>query len=207
MSRSLFISVEGIEGAGKSTQVVWIKECLEEAGKQVVVTREPGGTAIGEAVRALLLDPVNAGMADDTELLMMFSSRAEHIAKVIQPALSADKCVVCDRFTDATYAYQGGGRGIPYHRIAILEDWVQGPLRPDLTFVLDVPVAIGLERARRRSGRDRFEREDIAFFSRVRDAYIERVRRQPERYCLIDAAPPSTVVKASITEVLKAWVA
>jgi len=207
VNRGLFISVEGIEGAGKSTQVVWIKECLEEAGKEVVVTREPGGTGIGEAVRALLLDPTNAGMADDTELLMMFSSRAEHIAKVIQPALSADKCVVCDRFTDATYAYQGGGRGIPSHRIAILEDWVQGPLRPDLTFVLDVPIAIGLERASRRSGRDRFEREDITFFSRVRDAYIERARQQPERYCLIDAAPPSTVVKASIMEVLKAWVA
>ena len=207
MSKGLFITVEGIEGAGKSTQVDCIKEYLEEAGNDVVVTREPGGTAIGEAVRALVLDPANAGLADDTELLMMFSSRAEHIARIIQPALSADKFIVCDRFTDATYAYQGGGRGIPYHRIAILEDWVQGTLRPDLTFVLDVPVTIGLERARRRSGKDRFEREDIAFFNRVRDAYIERVRQHPERYHLIDAAPPSTAVRASIMEVLEAWVA
>jgi dTMP kinase len=206
MRRGLFITVEGIEGAGKSTQVEHIQEYLEETGKDVVVTREPGGTAIGEAVRALLLDPGSGGMADDTELLMMFSSRAEHIAKVIQPALSADKCVVCDRFTDATYAYQGGGRGIPYHRISILEDWVQGALHPDLTFVLDVPVTIGLERARRRSGKDRFEREDIAFFNRVRDAYIERVRQEPERYHLIDAAPPSTAVRASIMEVLEACV-
>ena len=142
-----FITVEGSEGVGKSSNLAFIENYLRHAGIDIVRTREPGGTPLGEAIRELLLDARQRAMCDDTELLMMFAARAQHLAEVIRPALATGKWVLCDRFTDATYAYQGGGRGIPMERIGVLEDWVQGALRPDHTLLLDMPVAAGLERA------------------------------------------------------------
>ena len=142
-----FITLEGGEGVGKSSNLEFIRRHLEAAGKAVIVTREPGGTPLGEQVRGLLLDHRHNGMSADAELLLMFAARAEHLAQVIRPALAAGRWVLCDRFTDATYAYQGGGRGIATERIAVLETWVQGDLRPDLTLLLDAPVAVGMARA------------------------------------------------------------
>jgi len=197
-----FITVEGGEGAGKSTNIEWLRSRLEAAGKSVVVTREPGGTALGEEIRALLLGHRSDGMAVDSELLLMFAARAEHIARVIHPALDRGDWVVCDRFTDATYAYQGGGRGIEASRIARLEAFVQGTLRPDCTLLLDLPVAEGLLRAGRRSDPDRFEAESLAFFERVRSCYLERARALPERYRVIDAGLPLAAVRNQIDRVI-----
>ncbi|HHS83419.1 MAG TPA: dTMP kinase [Gammaproteobacteria bacterium] len=202
-----FITVEGGEGAGKSSNLAFVRRYLEQHGKQLVVTREPGGTSLGEAIRALLLDHRNNEITDDTELLLMFAARAQHIAEVIRPALEQGKWVLCDRFTDATYAYQGGGRGISRERIAVLEQWVQQGLEPDLTLLLDIPVLQGLERAGQRSAPDRFEREQNAFFERVRAAYLEQVRRNPQRYRVIDASKPLEQVQRSIAEVLAQWLA
>lgn len=193
-----FITIEGIEGAGKSTQLDTVRRRLDEAGIGVVVTREPGGTPIGEAVRGLLLDPENRGMDPDTELLLMFAARAEHVSKVIRPALEAGRWVLSDRFTDATFAYQGGGRGVAAERIAALETWVQGDLRPDLTLLLDLPVEAGLARIAGRGHPDRFEREERAFFQRIRDNYLVRARAEPERFHRIDAAAPVEEVSAAV---------
>ncbi len=193
-----FITVEGVEGAGKSTQAVFLHDYLEAVGQRVVLTREPGGTGLGEQLRALLLDHREDGMAADSELLLMFAARAEHLARVIRPALENGDWVVCDRFTDATYAYQGGGRAIPWVRIAVLEDWVQGPLRPELTLLLDLPVREGLARAGRRGLNDRFESEDLAFFQRVRSAYLDLAKRHPQRYRVIDADRPVEVVRGAV---------
>lgn len=168
----------------------------------MVATREPGGTTLGEGIRALLLEPGNRDMAPDCELLLVFAARAQHLAQVIRPALARGSWVVCDRFTDATYAYQGGGRAIASERIAILEDWVQGHLRPDLTLVLDLPVRLGLERARRRAAEDRFELEAEPFFERVRAAYLARARQHPARYRVIDARPPPAEVNARLVQAL-----
>ena len=165
-----FITVEGSEGVGKSSNLDFIESLLREAGKDVVRTREPGGTELGETLRGILLDARQKAICDDAELLLMFAARAQHLAEVIRPALAAGKWVLCDRFTDATYAYQGGGRGIPFDRIAVLEQWVQGDLRPDLTLLLDMPVEAGLARAGARSEPDRFEQEQTTFFERVRRA-------------------------------------
>ncbi len=200
-----FITVEGGEGAGKSSNLDFVRRYLEQHGRQLVVTREPGGTSLGEAIRALLLDHRNNRITDDTELLLMFAARAQHLAEVIRPALEQGKWVLCDRFTDATYAYQGGGRGIARERIAVLEQWVQQGLKPDLTLLLDIPVQQGLERAGQRSTPDRFEREQIAFFERVRAAYLEQARRYPERYRVIDASQPLDRVQQSLAEVLGEW--
>ncbi len=205
--KGCFITIEGGEGAGKSSNLDFVRRYLEQRGKPVVVTREPGGTPLGEAIRALLLDRGNGKMADDTELLLMFAARAQHLAELIRPALDAGKWVLCDRFTDATYAYQGGGRGIPRERIAVLEQWVQRGLQPDLTLLLDIPVDQGLARARARSDPDRFESEQIAFFERVRAAYLEQARRSPERYRVIDATRPLEQVQRSLAEILDAWLA
>ena len=182
-----FITLEGIEGAGKSTQLEVVRACLEERGISVMTSREPGGTPIAERIRSVLLDPESQGIAADTELLLMFAARAEHLAQSILPALRRGTWVVCDRFTDATYAYQGGGRGIDTDRIAVLEKYVQGSLRPDLTILLDLDVSAGLARAGRRSAPDRFESETIRFFEGVRQAYLERAARYPERIRVIDA--------------------
>lgn len=200
--RGRFITVEGTEGAGKSTNLAFIRDYLEAAGTSVVVTREPGGTELGEEIRQLLLGHRETAMGADCELLLMFAARAEHLAKVIWPALEAGHWVLCDRFTDATYAYQGGGRGIDRARIAQLENWAQGDFRPDRVLVLDVPVATGRERAGRRSAPDRFEAEEVAFFERVRACYLERARAAPQRYRVIDAARPLEQVQAALARVL-----
>jgi dTMP kinase len=197
-SKGRFITLEGIEGAGKSTQLAVARRCLEDKGIRVVVTREPGGSPIGERIRALLLDPGCKGMATDAELLLMFAARAEHIAKTIRPALEQGVWVLCDRFTDATYAYQGGGRGVDPARIAFLEDFVQGHLRPDLTLLLDLSVACGLARAGKRSAPDRFESETQRFFEEVREAYLVIAESQPQRVRLIDAALPLQQVSEQV---------
>jgi len=202
MNRGLFITLEGGEGAGKSTSLAFVREFLEQAGRRVLVTREPGGTPLGEKIRELLLHG-RANMDVDTELLLMFAARAEHLARVIRPALANGAYVVCDRFTDATYAYQGGGRGVPEARIRILEDWVQQGLRPDLTLLLDIPVEQGLERAGQRSAPDRFEREKIDFFERVRNCYLAAAASEPQRIRVIDAACDIPQVQAQLRSVLE----
>ena len=200
--RGRFITVEGIEGAGKSTQVAAIRDILATRNIKAVTTREPGGTPLSEAVRELLLNPDNRGMATDTELLLVFAARAEHLQRVVLPALDAGHWVVCDRFTDATFAYQGGGRGADARRIEILEDWVQDSLRPDLTLLLDLPVALGFERVESRGRRDRFERENRAFFERIRNTYLDRARAAPNRYRIIDAAQPVAKVTEAVVQAI-----
>ncbi|MDH1631372.1 dTMP kinase [Pseudomonas mosselii] len=194
----LFITLEGPEGAGKSTNREYLAARLREQGVDVVMTREPGGTPLAERIRELLLAPSEERMAVDTELLLMFAARAQHLAEVIRPALARGAVVLCDRFTDATYAYQGGGRGLPVERIAILEAFVQGQLRPDLTLVFDLPVEVGLARAAARGRLDRFEQEGQAFFEAVRQAYLQRAGQQPQRYRLLDAAQPLSAVQQAI---------
>ena len=196
--RGRFITVEGPEGCGKSTNLAAIRETLEAAGHAVVATREPGGTPLGEAVRELLLGHREVELGLDAELLLMFAARAQHLEQVIRPALEAGRWVVCDRFTDATYAYQGGGRGVPGDRIATLEEWVQDGLRPDLTLLLDLPVAEGLHRAGQRSAPDRFEREQQDFFERVRAAYLAHAEAEPGRFRVIDAGRPLVEVNAAV---------
>lgn len=198
MGDALFITLEGIEGVGKSTAVDTVTQTLESLGHDVTTTREPGGTAIGERIRELLLDPATCELSDTGELLLMFAARAQHLAQVIRPALAQGRAVVCDRFTDATYAYQGGGRGLAHDLIADCERLVHGDLQPALTLLLDAPVATGLARAGRRGPGDRFERETVAFFERVRAAYLERAAALPERFLVIDAAGPLAQVSAAI---------
>ncbi|MCU7923627.1 MAG: dTMP kinase [Candidatus Thiodiazotropha sp. (ex Dulcina madagascariensis)] len=200
-----FITVEGGEGAGKSSNLAFIQTLLEAAGKRVLFTREPGGTPLGEAIRELLLGHKHTGMADDTELLLMFAARAEHLQRKILPALEQGAWVLCDRFTDASFAYQGAGRGIADDRIALLERFVQGELRPDLTLLLDLPVEIGMERAGNRSQPDRFEREEVSFFEMVREGYLRIAAREPERVRVIDASPALEVVQQQIADVIQAY--
>ena len=207
MSRGIFITVEGIEGAGKTTTIETLCTHLEHQGIRVVNTREPGGTQLGEAVRELLLSKEIPPMHPDTELILMFAARAEHLQQVIEPALDNGEWVVCDRFTDATYAYQGGGRGIPPDRIATLEQWVQGSLRPDLTVLLDLDVELGLSRARRRSIEDRFELEALSFFERVRRIYLSRAAQDPERFRIVDASHSQGQVCAELKTLMDAFVA
>jgi len=197
-----FITLEGIEGVGKTSNLRYIKELLEEAGRDCVVTREPGGTNLGESLRGLLLSHSDENMSADTELLMMFAARAEHLSKVILPALENGQTVLCDRFTEATYAYQGGGRQLDVDKISELEDWVQGELRPDLTVILDAPVEIGRARAGKRSDPDRIEKEQDDFFQRVREAYIELANHYPHRICLVDASLTLPEVQQQIREKL-----
>ena len=183
-----FITLEGGEGAGKTTCLKHIEKRIKEAGIDLCVTREPGGTRTGEKIREILLDRGNFDILDETELMLMFAARAQHLNELIRPTLAADTWVLCDRFTDATYAYQGGGRGISSERIAELEKWVQQGLKPDLTLLLDLPVEVGLERAGQRSTPDRFESENIAFMERMRSSYLEIARREPERMKIIDSS-------------------
>ena len=186
MASGKFISIEGIEGVGKTTHCELIVECISRAGHDVVRTREPGGTELGEAIRALLLNPSLPPMAPITELMLMFAARAEHLDKVIGPALERGTWVVCDRFTDATYAYQGGGRGLDKQTIATLETLAQGTLRPHLTVLLDVPVELALSRATARGTPDRFELEQIEFFERVRRHFLDIAAREPHRVTVVD---------------------
>lgn len=200
-----FITLEGIEGAGKSTCMAEVLNVLKENGRKVLETREPGGTPLGEALRQLLLGHQHTGMHEDTELLLMFAARAEHLHQKILPALQSGQWVLCDRFTDASYAYQGGGRGMDMKRIATLEAWVQGDVRPHLTLLMDLPVAQGLERAGKRSSPDRFESETLAFFERVRQAYLDIAGRDPDRVKIIDASRTLTEVQAQVRAVIKTF--
>lgn len=200
-----FITLEGIEGVGKTSNLRFIQELLESSEHSCVVTREPGGTNLGEALRGLLLSHSDDNMSADAELLMMFAARAEHLNKVILPALEKDQTVLCDRFTEATYAYQGGGRRLDVDKIEGLENWVQGDLRPDLTIILDAPVEVGRARAGSRSEPDRIEKEQDDFFQRVRNAYIELAKQHPHRICLIDASVELNAVQQQISEKLQEY--
>ena len=200
----LFISIEGIEGAGKSTQLSFIQRYLSEKGKKLTVTREPGGTALGEQIRTLLLTPTETGMAVDTELLLMFAARAEHIEQIIKPALQRDEWVLSDRFTDATFAYQGGGRGIEQQRISEIANWTLNGLQPDLTLLFDLPVELGQQRVlSRNEGVDRFEQEKVDFFQKVRDCYLERAEQEPQRIKIIDASQSITDIELQLTNILQ----
>lgn len=204
MNNSLFITLEGIEGAGKSSQVNTIADFFTGKGKDVVITREPGGTKTGEQVREILLNKNNIEIYSDTELLLMFAARAQHIKEVIQPALTEKKIVICDRFTDASYAYQGGGRALASERIAVLEDWVQGALRPDITFLFDIDVEVGLSRASKRGEADRFEQEAIDFFQKVKETYLQRAKAEPKRFRIVDANQELDNVTAQVIKELNA---
>lgn len=194
------ITLEGGEGVGKSTNLAFIESHLKAQGVALITTREPGGTPLGESIRGLLLD--GDPMTAEAELLLVFAARAEHLATVIRPALESGQWVLCDRFTDASYAYQGGGRGVPLERIAWLETWIQAGLNPDLTLLLDAPIAVGMGRARARGPGDRFEQETDPFFERVRAAYLARAQAAPHRVCRIDAAKPLALVQAAIAAAL-----
>ncbi|WP_448509781.1 dTMP kinase [Immundisolibacter sp.] len=198
VNRARFISLEGLEGAGKTSRLADLKAFLEGHGKTVLATREPGGTVLGERLRELLLAPDEGPMAPLTELLLMFAARNEHVTRLILPALDAGRWVLCDRYVDASYAYQGGGRNLGEAPVAILEGLLPARARPDLTLLLDLPVELGLARANRRSAADRFEQEAVTFHQRVRDAYLARARRHPQRYCVIDAAAGPDDVRLAI---------
>jgi dTMP kinase len=203
--RGLFISFEGGEGAGKSTVMSAAGIVLAQAGIAHRVTREPGGSALGEALRALVLDPRHAGTCREAEVLMMFAARAQHVVETIEPALAAGQWVVSDRFTDASFAYQGGGRGLSTEILQQLESWAAFGLRPDRTFLLDVPVPEGMRRVASRGGEaDRMERESAAFFERVRAAYLARAQADPKRFRVIDATQPLAGVLAAVEDELGA---
>lgn len=208
MKRGRFITLEGGEGAGKSTQLETVASCLGAAGIPFLTTREPGGTRRAEAIRGLLLSPGEAEpMALETELLLMFAARAQHVKQRIEPALASGTWVLCDRFTDATRAYQGGGRGLDLSQIEALAAWVHGDCWPDLTLLLDVPPARGLARAEKRGAKDRIEQEALAFFERVRAHYLALAAAEPGRFRVIDAAPEEAIVSAQVTATVQAFLA
>ena len=208
MQRGKFITIEGGEGVGKSTQIAALRDFLAQRGKRIVVTREPGGTPRAERIRSLLLEATDEPMPPISELLLMFAARASHIANVIEPALDRGDWVVCDRFTDATYAYQGAGRRMSSEHIATLEQMVQGSLRPDLTLLLDVALEVSTARAHDRNnasgGTDRFEREQRDFFERIRNAYLARAHSEPARFVIIDAGADRESVAAAIRAAVEA---
>ncbi len=198
--RGCFITLEGVDGAGKSTHVEWLAAQIRDAGHSVITTREPGGTPLGEVLRGVLL---SHDMQADTEALLMFAARNEHLALCIQPALARGQWVVCDRFTDASYAYQGGGRGLSQERLAILEQWVHAGLQPDCTFLFDLSPELAHERLLRSRDRDRFEREEMVFFERTRAAYLARARAHPERFCILDSSLPMAYTRQRLLEHLQ----
>lgn len=200
--RGQFITFEGTEGVGKSTQLANAADTLKGLGVDVVVTREPGGTPMAESIRELLLAPRDEAVDETTELLLMFAARAQHLNTRILPALERGQWVLCDRFTDATFAYQGGGRGVSSERIAMLESLVQGDVRPDHVILLDAPVETGMKRARSRGDLDRFEQEAVSFFQRIRDTYLDRAQAAPERYSVVDASASLEQVTASIRDLV-----
>lgn len=203
MFKGKFITIEGSEGSGKSTNINFIQDYLKQKNIPFILTREPGGTPIAEKIRDLLLDKANTSLCDDAELLLMFAARAQHLNELIIPALESGKWVISDRFTDASYAYQGGGRGLSWQKIAQLEQWVQGDLRPDATILLDVPVDKGMERVRERGETDRFEQEQLSFFKRIRDAYLKLAREDPERFYIIDTLPAIEEVHQQLHQVME----
>jgi dTMP kinase len=200
--RGKFITMEGGEGGGKSTMMERVARWLEDSGHSVVRTREPGGTELAEKLREVLLDRKNSSLSGQAELLLLFAARSQHLDELIRPSLHRGDWVLCDRFTDATWAYQGGGRGLPLEDIETLETLVHGDLQPDLTVLLDLPVEQGMERAGKRSLADRFEQESMAFFQRVRAAYLERAARSPERFVVIDASGDQDSVWVQIASAL-----
>ena len=198
-----FITLEGLEGAGKSTCIAYVCELLDDAGISYVLTREPGGTEVAEQLRELLLQEQQETIVPMSELLLMFAGRAQHIEHVIKPAITRNQWVVCDRFTDATYAYQGAGRGLGKENVETLETMVQGELRPDKTIILDVSFEVGMARVEGRGDKDRFEQESQTFFNTVRDAYLSRAGADPQRYAVVDAGETLALVKSAIrTEIL-----
>ena len=196
-----FITLDGIDGAGKTTQLNVIRDWFAAQALPVLFTREPGGTPLGEALRALLLNPATQ-VSLHTETLLMFAARRQHWEDVMLPTLARGVSVVSDRFTDATFAYQGGGRGLSDGQIEILENWVQGSLKPDLTSLLDVPLEVSLQRIERSREKDRFEQETADFFTRVREAYLRRAAAAPERYAVVDSNRDKAVVRGEIEGVL-----
>jgi dTMP kinase len=207
MSRGLFITVEGVEGVGKTTNMAFIREWLERAGVDLICTREPGGTPLAEELREMLLANREEVVDPSAELLMIFAARAQHLNRVIEPALARGAWVLCDRFTDATFAYQGGGRKLPISAIETLETLVQCGRQPDRTFYLDLDVQTGLARAQKRGEADRFEREEEEFFEAVRQAYWQRVRADPSRFTVIDASVPLAEVQSAIAAGLEGLLA
>jgi len=201
--KSGFITLEGIEGVGKSTHVEFIANFFQDKGFEVCVTREPGGTRLGEAVREILLHGNDLNITAPTELLLMFSARYQHIQEVILPALDSGEIVICDRFTDASYAYQGGGRGIAPSEIETMEAWVQKGLKPDLTLLFDAAVATGFERLAARGKKDRFEQEDREFFETIRQTYLDRAKNEPNRIRIVDAEQTIVDVQGQIINILE----
>lgn len=205
-ARGRFITFEGTEGVGKSTQLKQAAATLESLGVDFIVTREPGGTPMAEKIRELLLAPREEPVNETTELLLMFAARAQHLHNRILPALDEGRWVLCDRFTDATFAYQGGGRGVSSERIALLETLVQGEVRPDHVILLDAPVETGMARAHKRGALDRFEQEALDFFQRIRNTYLERATAMPGQYHVVNAELPLEQVSASVSALLTALV-
>jgi dTMP kinase len=206
-NRGFFITVEGVEGVGKSTNIETIKNFLAEKNVEFVLTREPGGTLIAEQIREILLKPHEEKLTELSELLLVFAARAQHVATVIKPALVSGRWVICDRFTDATYAYQGGGRGLNKSIITRLEDMVQNELRPDLTIILDLDPETGMERAAKRGSLDRFEQEHLEFFNKVRAVYLEIARAEPRRCVIVDASSPIETVQANLRAIIQSKLA
>lgn len=202
--RGRFITLEGIDGAGKSTHLRWLSAYFRRRGKRVRLTREPGGTPAGERLRRLVLQG-RGRLSPETETLLMFAARREHLDKVIMPALARGDWVICDRFTDATYAYQSAGSGVPWDKIGALEQWVHGSLQPDLTLLFDLSPTIGRQRAGRRRRRDRFEREKEAYYDRVRRAYLRRARAFPRRIQLIDASASISDIHKKLEVILSSY--
>jgi dTMP kinase len=200
-----FITLEGIEGVGKSSHATFIANFLQRAGLDVILTREPGGTALGEDMRKILLNEYAFPTLPETELLLLYAGRLQHVEQVIKPALLQNKWVVCDRFVDATFAYQGAGRGISTKKIAILNEWALGDFAPDCTIVLDAPVDVAMQRIQNRR-MDRFETQQIDFFERIRNAYLERARSHPERYQIVDASVSFSKVQLALSSILQTLV-
>lgn len=198
-----FITVEGIEGVGKSSNIQFIAECLEKKGCQVVLTREPGGTPLGERVRDILLAEFKEKTLPQTELLLLYAARLQHVEQVIKPALREGKWVICDRFTDATYAYQGAGRGVDYNTIDRLNDWTLGNFRPDYTLILDAPVEVALGRIQHNRVLDRFEKEQATFFEKIRHFYLSRAAENPSQYVVVDASKALSEVKEHLSAIIE----
>ncbi len=207
MKKGKFITLEGGEGVGKTTNLGFIEDMLASQGITVIKTREPGGTPLAEKIRQLLLDETQEQVDPIAELLMMFAARAQHILHVIRPALERGDWVLCDRFTDATYAYQGGGRGIDFDKIAWLENLVQGEIRPDLTILLDADFEVGMKRARQRGKLDRFEQEQREFFEKIRQAYLQLAQQQPRRFAVIDASQDLASIQQQIQQQINSLLA